>query len=669
MQVLTLLQRIKWWQVGTYLIVLVGIVWLVLLFLTIPEKVLKGHITLPGLSAETQVMSDTNGFYQIVAQNQLDLHLTLGYLQAAQQLDFLDLLLRAATGNLTEIYGKQVQEVDALVRTIGFEAQGYQILATLNSADHALLKAYADGVNQLIHQHARERSVRLRLHRIEPLEWNAARVIAVLLLYEWCLANDWQLPLFITKLAVIYPPEKIDAGFPFLKGFSCNLVPSPQLLTDLNRLYASSSQLEQICGLAASNKIYQTKVVKDGPAESILVLSQVLPWQNYLIGWKTPEGRAVGFALPGTPFLITGRSDTAVWQVNYRVVPQIQFYLNANDQTLDFEWDGKYHNEVSLLLALPHMTNSSDLENYCQTKPLIPLEILWGQGHSFVKFKSTSARISERSPLLDFSWPIDDSSLDSLNFTVRPSILDSDENARLASIPRHSQRTLSIAPAIWQVCRPFLDPEDSPLARFCWRTLNEWSEWPAAVTSGSLIFQTFTRHLLESIYADELNLVDELALPQLLQQNDWVYVNLYYLLQDGTSSWFDNIQTGDKVEFASEIIKQAWQRCLLELQTNLGFDTLNYGLAAVESLAEPKSQLNRWTKILPGLTRTESIFGGNRAAQSLWLPLVGDWLELRRYVPEHNLRFWKEWKGRIELPMAEASGFRVVATFIPQTKR
>lgn len=668
-QALALLRRIKWWQAGAYLILLIGLIWLVLLFLTLPEKILQDQITLPGLSAETQVLIDTNGFYKIVARNQSDLYLTLGYLQAAQQLDFMDLLLRAATGNLTEIYGSQVEEVDALVRSIGFEQLGQQALTSLDTTSRALLGAYADGVNQLIYQHARELSVRLRLHRIEPLEWSAARVIAVLRLYQWCLANDWQLPLLLTKLAVIYTPEKIEAGFPFLKGFTCNASPSPHLLADLNRFYASNQYLRKICGLDASSASSHTKVFQSNAGESILVLSHTLPWRNYLIGWQLPEIQAVGYTLPGTPFLMTGRSGTAVWQVNYLTLPQTRFYTNTSGLAFSFEWDGNIYYDVPLWLSLAQMSNPNQVEAWCKTKPLPPLEIFWGQGSQFVKFRGASGRMTGRPTIIDFSYPVDYGGLDSLYDVIRSSPFDTIDNPCLPRIPRYSQRTIAIAPAIWQVCRPMLDREEQPLASCCKRTLDEWSKWPTAITSGSLIFQTFASHLLKSIYADELNLVDEQTLAQLLTQGDWIYTNLYYLLQDGTSSWFDNIQTSDKVEFASEIIRQAWQNCLTELQTKLGFDTLNYEIAAVKALEEPRSKSDWWTKIFPGLVRTGSIFYGRGAAQNLWLPIQADWLELRCYSPENNRRFWEEWKARIDLPGADTAGSRVVVTFIPQEER
>ena len=109
-----------------------------------------GVAVLTGLSANVQVSYDERGVPHIQAQNETDLYRALGYVHAQDRLFQMEMVRRLARGELAEILGPKLLDMDRLFRTLGLRAfaDGYTAKLDKNSPSIQALTAYLDGINQ-----------------------------------------------------------------------------------------------------------------------------------------------------------------------------------------------------------------------------------------------------------------------------------------------------------------------------------------------------------------------------------------------------------------------------------------------------------------------------------------------------------------------------------------
>jgi penicillin amidase len=114
-----------------------------------------GSLALTGLQARVEVRYDERGVPHIRAGSEADLYRALGYVQAQDRLFQMEMARRLARGELAEILGPKLLDVDRLFRTLGIRANAdayVQRIDTSSPAYQALL-AYLDGVNQFQASH------------------------------------------------------------------------------------------------------------------------------------------------------------------------------------------------------------------------------------------------------------------------------------------------------------------------------------------------------------------------------------------------------------------------------------------------------------------------------------------------------------------------------------
>ena len=72
----------------------------------------EGEIALSGLTDEVTVYRDERGMPHLYAGNEHDLYLATGYIMAQERLWQMDLIRRATTGRLSEIFGEDYKGFD-----------------------------------------------------------------------------------------------------------------------------------------------------------------------------------------------------------------------------------------------------------------------------------------------------------------------------------------------------------------------------------------------------------------------------------------------------------------------------------------------------------------------------------------------------------------------------
>ncbi|MEP6971048.1 MAG: penicillin acylase family protein, partial [Betaproteobacteria bacterium] len=110
----------------------------------------SGQLMLTGLQAPVDVRYDERGIPHIQAGNESDMYRALGYVHAQDRLFQMEIARRLARGELAEILGPKLLDIDRLFRTLGIRAHADAVVETMDKATPAYLAlaAYLDGVNQ-----------------------------------------------------------------------------------------------------------------------------------------------------------------------------------------------------------------------------------------------------------------------------------------------------------------------------------------------------------------------------------------------------------------------------------------------------------------------------------------------------------------------------------------
>ena len=110
----------------------------------------SGEIALTGLTSIVTVRYDERGVPHIGAGNEHDLYRALGYVHAQDRLFQMEMTRRLARGELSEILGPKLVEVDQLFRTLGIRDRADRMAERIDQGSQAAqaFLAYLDGINQ-----------------------------------------------------------------------------------------------------------------------------------------------------------------------------------------------------------------------------------------------------------------------------------------------------------------------------------------------------------------------------------------------------------------------------------------------------------------------------------------------------------------------------------------
>jgi len=288
-----------------------------LLWMSLPGGDLRA--TLPGLGAPASVVIDADGIPRIRAASAQDAAEVLGFVHARERLAQMDLMRRAAAGEVAEIAGPAALPLDRMMRTFGLRVRAAADYPVLPADTRALLEAYARGVNAWI-------AARGRLSAAEFLWLGAPRPWSPVDSLLWgrtmgvWLSGNWRSELARLSLAGRVPDPVIEALWPRAAGGAGE----PQAALDPALAGIATRLAAVLPGFPAPFTLPATasdEWAVDGPHSAsgapLLAgdphLGFGLPGIWYLARIDTPEGTLVGATAPGVPFLVMGHNGRIAW--------------------------------------------------------------------------------------------------------------------------------------------------------------------------------------------------------------------------------------------------------------------------------------------------------------------------------------------------------------------
>jgi penicillin amidase len=132
---------------------------------------LGGRVAVAGISSPVRVARDEQGVPTIKAATLEDLFFAQGYVTAQDRLWQMDILRRAAAGELSEVIGEDMVEMDRAQRILGLRLVAEAAEKNISARDRAYFEAYARGVNAFLESHRDRLSLEFRLLKYTPRPW------------------------------------------------------------------------------------------------------------------------------------------------------------------------------------------------------------------------------------------------------------------------------------------------------------------------------------------------------------------------------------------------------------------------------------------------------------------------------------------------------------------
>ena len=314
---------------------------------------LDGSVAVTGLKEGVIVDRDHWGRPWIRAKSVDDLVTAQGYVVAQDRLWQMDLLRRAAAGELAEIFGPIALEYDKENRTLGMRVAAERAVVEATPEIRGLLEAYAGGVNQYISARRGRLPIEFTILGYEPKPWTPAdtRLIS---LYMWkTLTSTWKSKLnrewitekvgpdrardlFVTDspldhyiVGSLVPPAKGAAG----QVTRASVRPSaemgdesPPVPLEWSAARSLLAQFEEESSEIIGSNSFVVSGAHTASSKPLLAndthLALSLPCIWYLIHLTSPGWNVEGFTLPGSPLVSDGAArPQALQRLSARLDP------------------------------------------------------------------------------------------------------------------------------------------------------------------------------------------------------------------------------------------------------------------------------------------------------------------------------------------------------------
>jgi len=163
--------RIFYYVICLLLVALIVGVWGLYWIARRPLPQLDGSVAVPGISSKVRVLRDEHGVPTIEAATLDDLFFAQGYVTAQDRLWQMDMMRRAAAGELSEVIGEDTVKMDREARILGLRLAAEAAEKNVSARDRAYFDAYARGVNAFLESHRDRLSLEFRLMKHTPRPW------------------------------------------------------------------------------------------------------------------------------------------------------------------------------------------------------------------------------------------------------------------------------------------------------------------------------------------------------------------------------------------------------------------------------------------------------------------------------------------------------------------
>lgn len=314
-----------------------------------------GELRITGLSGEVKVYRDERGMPHIYAADEHDLYFATGYITAQERLWQMDLIRRATTGRLSEIFGDDYIQTDLFLRSLDMTTKSKMVLSNQLPEVTECLEAYAEGVNEYIKDAGRKLSPEFKILSYKPDEWKLEDIANIIGYMGWDLAaGNLSTDIFIYKLIQKLGEEKAKELIPDWQVATSSVFPEFRLEDEsLKEALSFISSLDKLKALGINSFSGSNNWAVSGSKSET---GKPLFSNDMHLGLTSPgiwmqmhqvvpgKLNVTGVIVPGEPFIVAGHNERIAWGLTNLMVDDIDLFAekinpgNENRYLFNGEW-------------------------------------------------------------------------------------------------------------------------------------------------------------------------------------------------------------------------------------------------------------------------------------------------------------------------------------------
>jgi penicillin amidase len=334
-------------------------------------------VKLKNIKETVTVYRDQYAIPHVYAKNEEDLYRAVGYVMAQDRLWQMDLMRRATTGRLAEIFGEDLLKTDQLMRSLRITEKSKLILSKNNEKIIKAGEAFADGVNQFIEKNKNKLPPEFAILGYEPEKWEVFHSVNLVGYMAWDLTLPWNNEYLLYKLSKKVSPDKFKEMIPNLllhgteihpdfslsglpktpgehkvhpyvyprtvfRGESCirpdfALLAETEKLADLGLVVFTGSNNWAVSGKKST---FGKPVLANDM--HLGLFSPGIWYQMHQV--VENQLNVTGVMLPGAPFIVAGHNENIAWGMTNVMLDDMDFYLetinpeNPNQYRFNNQW-------------------------------------------------------------------------------------------------------------------------------------------------------------------------------------------------------------------------------------------------------------------------------------------------------------------------------------------
>jgi penicillin amidase len=315
----------------------------------------KGEIIVSGLGTDVTVYRDERGMPHLYAENEHDLYFSVGYVMAQERLWQMDLIRRATTGRLSEIFGKDYVQTDLFLRSLRMTEKSKAVIENEDPEIVSFMQAYADGVNTFITAAGNKLPPEFKILGYKPDPWKLEDIANIIGYMGWDLASgNLTSDLFNYRLGQKIGTEKASELIPDWKAVKSMIftgfVLNDTLLKEAQSFISSMDKLPPLGVIsfsgsnnwAVSGKRTETmKPILSNDMHLSLGSPGIWFQMHQVVPGKL---NVTGVVVPGQPFVVAGHNEKIAWGMTNLMVDDIDLFAekinpeNQNQYYFNGEW-------------------------------------------------------------------------------------------------------------------------------------------------------------------------------------------------------------------------------------------------------------------------------------------------------------------------------------------
>ncbi|MGG1630684.1 penicillin acylase family protein [Rossellomorea sp. NRS-1567] len=397
--------KVTLWTAGAIMFIMLGILIFANYYIDRSLPVTTGSISLKGLSEDVEVIRDKDGVPHILAQNEKDLYMAQGYVQAQDRLFQMDLSRRQASGRLSEVVGEKAVDRDKFFRTFGLRRAAEVSFAAYPDEAKQLLEWYAGGVNAYMQEATDEGRlpIEFTLLGYKPEKWTPIDSLTIGKYMAFDLGGHWQGQAFRYWALENLPKDKAYDLFPsYPEDAPTILSDIGEVQVDMEQSFAGAVIPPEFNGsnnwVVSGEKTASGKpLLADDPH-----LSLGTPSIWYQMHLESPQVNVSGVIFAGIPGIILGHNEQIAWGVT-----------NTGPDVQDLYVEKQNEEDPSLFLYDENWERATIIEEPIKVKDgnTIPYEVTITRHGPVI---SEFAHQNESEKVLSMRWTALDPSLELL---------------------------------------------------------------------------------------------------------------------------------------------------------------------------------------------------------------------------------------------------------------